>query len=96
MSNIIDIIHLTQRRIKMVQIENRDRAMVSIDPSVSAVLRFMLREIPATDLVWVAESVGKTARFLWADKYGSPEPRCIAEIEHPSLSISCEKQPSAI
>ena len=80
----------------MVQIENRDRAMVSIDPSVSAVLRFMLREIPVTDLVWVAESVGKTARFLWADKYAKPEPRYTAEIEYADLSTSCEKQPSAI
>jgi len=80
----------------MVSFEDRDRVTVTIDPQVSAVLRFMLDEIPAADLVWVAESVRKAAQFLWADMYGIPEPRCTAEIKYADLSASCEKQPSAI
>jgi len=75
---------------------HRDRVVVAIDPQVSAVLTFMLSEIPTAELLWVAESVAKTARFLWADKYAKPEPRYTAEIEYADLSTSCEKQPSAI
>jgi hypothetical protein len=82
----------------MVSFENRDRVEMQLiaEPAVQAVLEFMLSNIPTHKLVGVAGSVSEMARLLWSEYPQEPVPAIRLCAKLPSLSTSCEKQPSAI
>lgn len=78
-----------------MNITERDRPIqLEMDEDASDVLAFMVRNVPASKLVSVADAVGKLAPVLWGH-HPQDEVRALSLREPPITACEPHTQPSA-